>query len=76
MQYKMKRWIIIISIILVICLPFINGSREIIGDRGDFIKAIYGFPFDWLYLYINGSFSFLVIGFIGSIIFFIASLKF
>ncbi|MFJ7371355.1 hypothetical protein ACIQVU_18310 [Lysinibacillus sp. NPDC098008] len=67
-----KIWIIIISIVLVICIPFISGSRD---GREDFIKAIYGFPADWLYLYTNGGFSFLGIGFIVNIIFFYYMIK-
>ncbi|GEM_PF-946981 len=78
MQYKPNKtniWIIIVSIVLVVCIPLINGSREIVSDRRDLFRAIYGFPFDWLHLYINGGFSFLVIGFIGNIIFFYYMIK-
>ncbi|WP_155590927.1 hypothetical protein [Lysinibacillus cavernae] len=74
---KINKWLLLISIILVICLPFILGSRENLNVHGDreYLKAIYGFPFDWLHLYPNNRFSFLWIGFILNIMFFYYMIK-
>lgn len=75
---RINLWILFISIVLVICIPFINGSREnlnVYEGKEDFLIDIYGFPFDWLHLYPNNGFSFLGIGFIGNIIFFYYAIK-
>ncbi|WP_342513360.1 hypothetical protein MKY34_00795 [Sporosarcina sp. FSL K6-1522] len=75
---KFNVWILIVSIVLVICIPFINGSREnfnVNEGKEDILIGIYGFPFDWLHLYTNNGFSFLGIGFIGNIIFFYCVIK-
>lgn len=77
MEYRDKKgdaWIFIVSIFFVICIPFINGTRENLGSN-DFIKTIYGFPFDWLHIFANNGFSFLWIGFIGNILFFYLIIK-
>lgn len=76
MEVKYKKtnfWIIILSIVLVFTLPFIIGSRE--NFLSENVKAIYGFPFDWLHLYTNKGFSFLGIGFLVNIIFFYFVIK-
>lgn len=75
---KISIWILIISIVLVICIPFINGSREnlnVYGGQENYLTGIYGFPFDWLHLYPNNGFSFLWLGFMFNIIFFYYVIK-
>lgn len=72
---KLNLWIIFLSIILVICLPFIIGKRENYNDNLENLIGIYGFPFDWLHIYANKGFSFLGIGFIVNIIFFYFVIK-
>lgn len=76
MELKRKKYniyILVFSIILVICIPFINGSRENLNIDG--YKNFYGFPFDWLHLYPNNGFSFLWIGFIVNIVIFYYFIK-
>lgn len=72
LRKKYNIYILVFSIVLVISLPFINGSRENLNSGGykNFLVGIYGFPFDWLHLYPNNGFSFLWIGFIVNIIIF------
>lgn len=80
MEVKSKKrdlWIILLSTIIVICLPFIFGSRKNlnINREQENLIGIYGFPFDWLNLYTNKGFSFLGIGFLVNIIFFYLVIK-
>ena len=73
MELKRKKYniyILVFSIILVVCIPFINGSRDVDG-----YENFYGFPFDWLHLYPNNGFSFLWIGFIVNIVIFYYFIK-
>ena len=78
MRKKVNIYFVLVSIVLVICIPLISGSKESLNNNSDkdYLIGIYGFPFDWLHLYINNGFSFLWIGFIINIIFYYYVIKF
>ncbi len=74
---KTNLWIALLSTVIVICLPFIIGSRRNLNINGELenLIGIYGFPFDWLHLFPNKGYGFLGIGFILNIIFFYFVIK-
>jgi hypothetical protein len=66
---EIDKWVLIASILLVVCVPFIFEGKKISNT------TYLGFPFDWLTLYPNNGYSFQTIGFILNIIVFYFVIK-
>ena len=77
---KINLFVLIVSLIIVILIPFLLGFREsasvIYEYRENPGDKYFGFPFDWLVLYPNNGYSFLGIGFIINVILFYFVIKF